>query len=78
MGEYSFIKEEIFNKNEDIDILFLGGSIIWNAIDTPYVQKALSEKLGRPAKVVTFGFYFSSFDIPYTLVRDLLEKRRVK
>lgn len=77
-GAYAFIKDEIFNKNEDIDILFIGGSVIWDAVDTPQVQKALSEKLGRPAKVLTFGFNFNSIDIPYTQLRDLLERRRVR
>ncbi len=77
-GGYMFIKDEIFNKKEDIDILFIGGSVIWNAVDTPQIQKALSEKLGRPAKVLTFGFNFNSVDIPYTQLRDLLEKRRVR
>lgn len=77
-GAYLFIKDEIFNKKEDIDILFIGGSVIWDAIDTPQVQKTLSEKLGRPANVVTFGFNFNSIDIPYTQLRDLLERRRVR
>lgn len=77
-GGYIFIKDEIFHQKDDIDILFIGGSVIWNAVDTPQVQKALSEELGRPAKVVTFGFNFNSIDIPYTQLRDLLERRRVR
>lgn len=77
-GGYSFIKDEIFNQKEDLDILFIGGSVIWDAVDTPQVQQALSERLGRPARVVTFGFNFNSIDIPYTQLRDLLQRRRVR
>lgn len=77
-GEYSFIKNEIFNEKDDIDVLFIGTSITWNAIDTPLIQKALSEKLGRPARVLTFGYYFSGVDISYAMLRDLLERRRVR
>jgi hypothetical protein len=77
-GAYSFVEKEIFDKKEDIDILFLGSSVLWNAVDTPQIEKALSDKLGRPARVVTFGFNFNGIDIPYTMLRDVLERRRVR
>jgi len=77
-GAYSFIKDEIFRQKEDIDVLFIGGSIMWDAVDTPRVQKVLSERLGREAKVLTFGFNFNGVDIPYAQLRDLLERRRVR
>lgn len=78
MGAYSFIKDEIFNKQEDIDILFAGASTIFEGIDTPQVQKALSNLLGRPAQAVTFGYYHNSIDVTYMQIRDLLERRRVR
>ena len=78
LGSYSYIKSQIFEEKEEIDVLFLGSSILWNAVDAPQVQRALSEKLGRPAVVRTFGFNFNSLDIPYTMLRDVLERRRVK
>ncbi len=77
-GEYAFLKDEVFNKKEDIDILFIGTSITWNAVDTPQVQAALSQKLGRKARVLTLGYYFSGLDVSYTLLRDILERRRVR
>jgi hypothetical protein len=78
-GPYTFVEHEVFDKKEDIDILFLGSSLIWAAIDAPQVQKELSKKLGRPAKVVSLGHSFNSIDIPYTQLRDLLShKRRVR
>lgn len=76
-GAYTFVENEIFDNEEDIDILFIGSSVIWNAIDTPHVQKELSSRLGRPARVVTFGHYFNSIDIPYMQIRDLLQRKRV-
>ena len=63
-GAYSFIRSEIFDNDEDIDILFLGSSIQWNAIDTPQVQVALSKAIGRKARVVSFGFNFNGIDVP--------------
>lgn len=77
-GGYSFVKSEIFENDETIDLLFIGSSLIWNAVDTPQVQKELSAKLGRPARVVTFGHYFNSIDISYVQIRDLLSRKRVR
>lgn len=78
LGAYSFIGNEIFEKNGDLDILFVGSSILWNAIDTPQVQRALTARLGRPATAATFGFNFNSLDIPFTMLSDLLKRRRVR
>ncbi|HEX6127005.1 MAG TPA: hypothetical protein VFZ23_16650 [Pyrinomonadaceae bacterium] len=78
LGGYSFMTDEVFNKKEELDILFIGSSIIWNGVDTPQVQQALSDHLGRQARTVTFGYSFNSFDISYSLLRDLLERRRVR
>jgi hypothetical protein len=77
-GAFSFVKNEIFDNREDIDLLFLGSSIIFADIDTPKVQRELSAALGRPARVVTFGHYFNSADIPYMQMRDLLARKRVR
>src|SRR5688572_72536 len=78
LGAYSFMSDEVFEKKEDLDILFIGSSIIWNGVDTPRVQQELSERLGRPARTVTFGYSFNSIDTTYALLRDLLERRRVR
>ncbi len=77
-GAYSFIASEIFDNKDDIDILFIGSSIQWNAIDTPQVQRALSASLGRPARVVSFGFNFNGIDVPYVMLRDALERKRIR
>ncbi len=75
---YSFLENEVFDNKEDIDLLFLGSSIMWTAIDTPQVQKALSDSLGRPARVITFGHSFNSIDTSYMQLRDVLEQKRVR
>lgn len=77
-GEYTYIKNEIFNEREAIDILFLGTSVLWNAIDTPHVQRELDKKLDRATRVRTFGFYYDGIDPAYAMLRDLLDRRRVK
>jgi hypothetical protein len=78
LGAYSFMSDEIFQKKEDLDILFIGSSIVWNGVDTPHVQQGLSQRLGREARAVTFGYSFNSIDTSYALLNDLLERRRVR
>lgn len=77
-GNYSLVAGEIFENDAPIDLLFIGSSLIWNAVDTPAVQTELSRHMGRPARVFTFGHYFNSFDITYTELRDLLERKHVR
>ncbi len=77
-GAYSFVKTEIFDNEQDIDILFVGSSIQWNAIDTPQVQRGLSDAVGREARVVSFGFNFNGIDIPYVQLCDVIERKRVR
>ncbi len=73
----SFIQRQIFGETGDADMVFLGSSHIWASVDTPYVQKKLSEKLGRNATVFTLGWAWPGFDAVYVIGRDLLEHRRV-
>lgn len=77
-GAFGFVREEIFDVEDDIDLLFVGSSVLFAGIDTPEVKKELSHSLGREARVLTFGHYFNSFDIAYMQVRDVLERRRVR
>jgi len=76
-GAFSFVKNEIFDNREPIDLLFVGSSATFGGIDAPQVEQALSEKIGRPARVMTFGHYFNSLDIVYMQIRDLLERKKV-
>jgi hypothetical protein len=72
-----FLRQQIFEESEDIDIAFIGSSRMAYGIDTPYVQKKLSEKLGRKAVVITLGWSWSGFDALYLITQDLLQHRKV-
>ncbi|HEV2696279.1 MAG TPA: hypothetical protein VG347_25565 [Verrucomicrobiae bacterium] len=76
-GPFNHIRQEIFEENADIDILFIGSSCLWSAIDTPYLQQELSKKLGRPAVVQTLGWAWNGFDADYFVAQDLLQHRKV-
>jgi hypothetical protein len=76
-GPYTFVESEIFDTKGDIDILFLGNSLIWAGIDTPLVEQELAKKLNRKVRVVSFGSSWAGLDIPYTQLRDLLERKKV-
>jgi len=76
-GGFSFMEHEIYEVKDNIDVVFIGPSTVWSGIDSPIVEKALTEKLGRPARVMTFGNTGASMDVPYMLMRDLLSHKRV-
>lgn len=77
-GAFPYIQREIFEEKADIDVLILSTSLLWTAIDTPYLQTELSKALGRQAKVVTFGSNWRGEDLNYVLLQDLLAHRNVK
>ena len=77
-GAFSYIGNQIFEEKSDIDILFLGSSVLWLGIDTPYVQDELSRRLGRQANVVTFGANWRGEDLTFILLSELLQTRKVR
>jgi hypothetical protein len=76
-GPFPFIQQQIFAETGDVDMVFLGSSHIWAAINTNFVQKQLSKQLGREAVVFSLGWPWDGFDASYVIARDLLEHRRV-
>ncbi len=56
----------------DIDILFIGDSFLRFGVDAAYVEQELSQALGRPARVLTFGFQHRGEELYYLALRDLL------
>jgi len=76
-GTFPFIHHQIFEEKDDVDIAFVGSSHIFAAIDAPYVQEQLSNKLGRPAKVISLGWPWAGFDAAYFITLDLLRNRKV-
>jgi hypothetical protein len=77
LGCYPYIYRQIFQEKGDIDIAFIGSSHMPSDIDTPYVQQQLSEKLGRPATVITLGWDAAGFDADYNFTKEMLEHRKV-
>lgn len=77
-GPYPWIRHQIFEETNDIDIAFVGSSHLFNAIYTPYVQAKLSEQLGRPAVVLTLAWGGAGYDALYFITQDLLAHRRVR
>jgi hypothetical protein len=76
-GAFPYIDNQFFKEKGDIDIAFIGPSHIWNAINTPHVQKQLSERLGRPAVVRSFCWGGAGYDMLYSVAQDLLQHRKV-
>jgi hypothetical protein len=77
-GPFSYIHQQVFEEKSELDIAFIGSSAMLYGIDTPYVQKALSDRLGHPASVTTLGSYWPGQDRTYLVLRDLLQHRKVK
>jgi len=77
-GPFTYFKHEIFSEKTDLDIVFLGSSLIWSGVDTPFVQQQLSSKLGKQANVITLGSNWRGEDLNYMVLRDLLNHRRVR
>jgi hypothetical protein len=73
-----FLDDQIFKETSDIDVVFIGSSRMWAGIDTPYVQKEFSKKLGRPAVVLTLAWSWAGFDAVYFIGQDLLKHRKVR
>ncbi len=76
-GAYPYLDQQIFIEKGPLDIVFIGPSHMWAAIDTPAVQEALSQKLGRPAVVRTLGWTNAGYDALYFATQDLLQHRQV-
>lgn len=76
-GPYPYLYNQIYQEKGDIDVAFMGPSTMWYAIDTPYFQAKLSEKLGRPAAARTLCWDWVGADAFYRITKDLLEHRKV-
>jgi hypothetical protein len=75
---YPWIRHEIFEETNDIDVVFMGASRMFFGVDVPYVQAELSKKLGRPAVVRAVAWTGAGYDALYLLAQDLLAHRRVR
>jgi hypothetical protein len=77
-GDFPYMDGQIFQEKGDMDIVFMGSSHMWAAIDTPYVQAQLGKQLGRPAVVRTFGWAWPGYEPLYFAAKDLFAHRHVR
>lgn len=77
-GPYPWIRHQIFEETNAIDIAFMGSSHMFNAINTPQVQAELTQKLGRPAVVRTIAWGGAGYDALYLTAKEMLAHRPVK
>jgi hypothetical protein len=76
-GPFPFISQQVFREGADIDVLVVADSVLWVGLDAPYLQHTLSATLGRPAKVLVLAANWPGMDLRYSLLRDILARRRV-
>jgi hypothetical protein len=76
-GSFTYLQHQIFGEQSELDVAFVGSSLIWAGIDTPYFQGELSKKLGREARVVTLATNWRGEDLTYMVLSDLLAHRKV-
>jgi hypothetical protein len=76
-GPVSHIRRQIFDETADIDVVFVGSSLMWSGIDAPFVQEQLSAALGREAVVTVIASVWPGLDRDYAFLKDLLARRRV-
>lgn len=77
IGSFPYLHDQIFEEKDDIDIAFMGSSVMWWGIDTPQVQQELEAKLGRKAVVRSLCWNWQGFDTFYKVMGDLLDHRKV-
>lgn len=77
-GPYLKARTQLFATQGDIDIAFVGSSILNVAVNADELQSRLESRYGPNVNVRMFGFVFQGYDMQYVMTRDLLEHRRVK
>jgi len=77
-GPFHWIHGQIYEKETPVDIAFMGSSLIWGNINTPYVRKELSSRSGTDGEVITLGWKWAGYDVLLAVASDLLSERKVK
>lgn len=77
-GGYGFIQKQIFVEKADIDLLVVTTSQLYQGLDGNYLQRQLTQGLGREAVLVVFPTNYRCEALVYTLLRDVLKRRKVK
>ena len=64
----------IYDNPQSPDILFLGSSLTWCAIQPHELERSLSRSTGRPVHVEVLGMAWHGLDLQYFLLRDYLQR----
>jgi hypothetical protein len=67
---------DIFEEKGPVDIVFIGSSLLARGIDINYVERQLSQQLGRPARIRRLSLKWQGLDMQYMLMKDFLEHRK--
>ena len=77
-GPYRFIEQQLFQERGDLDVVAVGGSYVWAGLDPLVVEQELGRVLRRPAVAINLASNWHGEDFSFHVVRDLLERRKVK
>lgn len=77
-GRFPYLGRLVTQDKGDIDLLFFGSSLVRASVDVPMVEQALREAGHGDPVVRMGGVNWPGLDMQYFLLRDLLERRRVK
>jgi hypothetical protein len=77
-GAIDYIRRQIFEEPSELDIAFIGSSLMRHCVNPEYVQRELSRALGRKATSIMLAHSWQGPDLAYFISRDLLEQRKVK
>lgn len=72
VGPFAYHASVLRQPPEHYDVIFVGPSFMWTAIDHAVLQDALSSSLGRPARTTTLGYNWAGDGIRYQLLKDFL------
>lgn len=69
---------EIYHDPGDVDVLLLGSSLVRQGVDREAIERELSARLGRPARVRMMALNWQGLDQMYFLLSDYLKTHRVR
>lgn len=70
--------QETFVDKKPVDILFIGASTLWDGIRPNIISAALKKNFQHEPVVFSFGFLWQNIDQTYLLLRNIVEKRKIK
>jgi hypothetical protein len=77
IGPSDWHANQIFEQTAPLDVLFIGHSGIWTAIDHAELDREMAAR-GIPTESATIGFTGSGYDFVYTMLTDFFARRRAR